>query len=57
MIALLSGIAMTGKLSVADVGLTLGKLGMFLAVTTRRRPARRPALRVVLVKPMARDAN
>ena len=33
MIALLSGIAMTGKLSVGDVGLTLGKLGLFLAVT------------------------
>ncbi len=33
MIALLSGIAMTGKLSVGDVGLTLGKLGIFLAVT------------------------
>ncbi len=33
MIALLSGIAMTGKLSVGDVGLTLGKLGMFLSVT------------------------
>jgi CPA2 family monovalent cation:H+ antiporter-2 len=33
MIALLSGIAMTGKLSFADVGLTLGKLGIFLAVT------------------------
>ena len=33
MIALLSGIAMTGKLSVSDVGLTLGKLGVFLAVT------------------------
>lgn len=33
MIALLSGIAMTGQLSVSDVGLTLGKLGIFLAVT------------------------
>ena len=33
MIALLSGIAMTGKLSVGDVGVTLGKLGIFLAVT------------------------
>ena len=33
MIALLSGIAMTGKLSVGDVGMTLGKLGIFLAVT------------------------
>ena len=33
MIALLSGIAMTGKLSAADVGLTLGKLGIFLVVT------------------------
>ena len=33
MIALLSGIAMTGHLSVGDVGLTLGKLGIFLAVT------------------------
>jgi len=33
MLALLSGIAMTGKLSVGDVALTLGKLGMFLAVT------------------------
>ncbi len=33
MIALLSGIAMTGKLSIGDVGLTLGKLGIFLAVT------------------------
>ncbi|MBI4327163.1 MAG: cation:proton antiporter [Chloroflexi bacterium] len=33
MIALLSGIAMTGQLSVGDVGLTLGKLGIFLAVT------------------------
>ena len=33
MIALLSGIAMTGKLSFGDVGLTLGKLGIFLAVT------------------------
>ena len=32
MIALLSGIAMTGKLSVGDVGLTLGKLGIFLTV-------------------------
>lgn len=33
MIALLSGIAMTGDLSVADVGRTLGKLGIFLTVT------------------------
>ena len=33
MIALLSGIAMTGRLSVGDVGMTLGKLGVFLAVT------------------------
>lgn len=33
MIALLSGIAMTGTLSVVDVGATLGKLGIFLAVT------------------------
>ncbi len=33
MIALLSGIAMTGRLSAGDVGLTLGKLGIFLAVT------------------------
>jgi len=33
MVALLSGIAMTGKLSVGDVGLTLGKLGIFLTVT------------------------
>jgi monovalent cation:H+ antiporter-2, CPA2 family len=33
MIALLSGIAMTGKLSVGDVGMTLGKLGIFLTVT------------------------
>lgn len=32
MIALLSGIAMTGNLSVGDVGLTLGKLGIFLTV-------------------------
>lgn len=32
MIALLSGIAMTGSLSVADVGLTLGKLALFLTV-------------------------
>ena len=32
MIALLSGIAMTGSLSLADVGLTLGKLSIFLAV-------------------------
>jgi CPA2 family monovalent cation:H+ antiporter-2 len=30
MIALLSGIAMTGNLSVSTVGLTLGKLGIFL---------------------------
>lgn len=33
MIALLSGIAMTGDLSVGDVGVTLGKLGIFLTVT------------------------
>jgi CPA2 family monovalent cation:H+ antiporter-2 len=33
MIALLSGIAMTGHLGWADVGLTLGKLSLFLAVT------------------------
>lgn len=33
MIVLLSGIAMTGELSVTDVGATLGKLGLFLAVT------------------------
>ncbi|HEY5910688.1 MAG TPA: cation:proton antiporter [Verrucomicrobiae bacterium] len=33
MIALLSGVATTGKLSVGDVGATMGKLGMFLAVT------------------------
>lgn len=33
MIALLSGIAMTGNLSVGDVGVTLGKLGIFFAVT------------------------
>ncbi|HEY9509636.1 MAG TPA: cation:proton antiporter, partial [Verrucomicrobiae bacterium] len=32
MIALLSGIAMTGTLSIGDVGATLGKLGAFLAV-------------------------
>lgn len=32
MIALLSGIAMTGSLSFTDVGLTLGKLSIFLAV-------------------------
>ena len=32
MIALLSSIAMTGKLSVGDVGMTLGKLGLFLTV-------------------------
>lgn len=32
MIALLSGIAMTGNLSVGDVGITLGKLGIFLTV-------------------------
>src|SRR5436190_21105946 len=30
MIALLSGIAMTGKLTVGEVGLTLGKLSIFL---------------------------
>jgi monovalent cation:H+ antiporter-2, CPA2 family len=33
MIALLSGIAMTGSLSATDVGLTLGKLAVFLVVT------------------------
>jgi len=33
MIVLLSGIAMTGQLSVSDVGLTLGKLGIFLSAT------------------------
>ncbi|HWA27329.1 MAG TPA: cation:proton antiporter [Lacunisphaera sp.] len=33
MIALLSGIAMTGALSLGAVALTLGKLGVFLAVT------------------------
>ncbi len=33
MIALLSGIAMTGSLGLGQVGLTLGKLGLFLAVT------------------------
>jgi CPA2 family monovalent cation:H+ antiporter-2 len=33
MIALLSGIAMTGKLTVGDVGETLARLGIFLAVT------------------------
>jgi len=33
MIALLSGIAMTGGLHVADVGITLGKLGIFLVVS------------------------
>ncbi len=33
MLALLSGIAMTGQLSLGDVGLTLGKLGIFLSVT------------------------
>src|SRR5260370_24221391 len=33
MIALLSGIAMTRTLSVTSVGLTLGKLGIFLVVT------------------------
>jgi monovalent cation:H+ antiporter-2, CPA2 family len=32
MIALLSGIAMTGSLTIGDVGLTLGKLAIFLAV-------------------------
>jgi CPA2 family monovalent cation:H+ antiporter-2 len=32
MIALLSGIAMTGSLGVTEVGMTLGKLGVFLAV-------------------------
>jgi CPA2 family monovalent cation:H+ antiporter-2 len=32
MIALLSGIAMTGSLGFVDVGVTLGKLGIFLAV-------------------------
>jgi CPA2 family monovalent cation:H+ antiporter-2 len=31
MIALLSGIAMTGSLSIAEVGVTMGKLGIFLA--------------------------
>ncbi len=33
MIALLSGIAMTGALSAADVGMTLGKLSLFLVAT------------------------
>lgn len=33
MIALLSGIAMTGRLGVGDVGLTLAKLAIFLAVS------------------------
>ena len=33
MIVLLSGIAMTGQLSAGDVGLTLGKLGIFMSVT------------------------
>jgi CPA2 family monovalent cation:H+ antiporter-2 len=33
MIALLSGIAMTGQLGIGDVGVTLGRLGVFLAVT------------------------
>jgi CPA2 family monovalent cation:H+ antiporter-2 len=33
MIALLSGIAMTGTLGLGQIGLTLGKLGLFLAVT------------------------
>jgi CPA2 family monovalent cation:H+ antiporter-2 len=33
MIALLSGIAMTGSLDAVDVGKTLGKLGMFLAAS------------------------
>jgi CPA2 family monovalent cation:H+ antiporter-2 len=33
MITLLSGIAMTGALRVVDVGITLGKLGIFLVVT------------------------
>ncbi|HVU19076.1 MAG TPA: cation:proton antiporter [Candidatus Didemnitutus sp.] len=32
MIALLSGVATTGSLRLGDVGLTLGKLGLFLAV-------------------------
>jgi monovalent cation:H+ antiporter-2, CPA2 family len=32
MIALLSGISMTGALSLGDVGVTLGKLGLFLVV-------------------------
>jgi CPA2 family monovalent cation:H+ antiporter-2 len=32
MIALLSGISMTGKLSVGDVGMTLGRLGIFMTV-------------------------
>src|SRR5258705_8725039 len=31
MIALLSGIAMTGSLSIGDVGMTAGKLAIFLA--------------------------
>jgi CPA2 family monovalent cation:H+ antiporter-2 len=31
MLALLSGIAMTGGLSITDVGVTIGKLGIFLA--------------------------
>src|SRR5262245_23119263 len=33
MIALLSGIAMTGTLKAAEVGMTLGKLGIFLVVS------------------------
>ncbi|MCC6233499.1 MAG: cation:proton antiporter [Verrucomicrobiales bacterium] len=33
MIVLLSGIAMTGSLTLADVGTTLGKLGIFLVTT------------------------
>jgi len=33
MIAMLSGVAMTGTLHVADVGRTLGKLGIFLVAT------------------------
>jgi CPA2 family monovalent cation:H+ antiporter-2 len=32
MIALLSGIAMSGSLNVSDVGMTVGRLGVFLAV-------------------------
>ena len=33
MIALLSGIAMTGSLHLAEVGMTLGKLSVFLVVS------------------------